>query len=155
MTKKTAEIEKSLTDKKEELDGTEDDLRNILASLKDPGNLAQRENLIGQVEMMKPLRNDLKNQLVFEQKRLEEIQIVKQDLQEKELAMEAVMPPGAVWLDVRLMAEATTEIRGPRAHIILGNKEQSFSATELEIQDEKTGTLTPIMKLRPLRSSAR
>ena len=153
--KKSEEIEKSLAEKKEELEGTEDDLRNILASLKDPAHQDQRENLMGQVEMMKPIRNDLKNQLAFEQKRLEEIQFVRQELQEKNKEMEAVMPPGVVWLDVRLMAEGTTEIRGPRAYVVLGNQEQSFSATELEVQDEKTGTLTPVMKLRPLRSSAR
>lgn len=155
LSKEVSELEKSLADKHEELQGTENDLRNILASLKDPAQQAQRENLLGQVEMMKPLREELQGEVADQKERLEEISFRKQELEEKGAEMEAVMPPGAVWLDVRGLAEATTEIRGPRSSTVLNTKEHGFSATELEIQDEQTGALTPVMKLRPLRSSAR
>ena len=114
-----------------------------------------KKNLLGQVEMMKPLRNELKNEVDLQKKRLDETAFRKQALQDKLAEMEAVMPAGAVWLDVRISAEASTEIRGPRSSVVLRSQEQSFSATELEIMDEKTGVLTPVMKLRPLRSSAR
>ena len=151
---KKLQLETETEAKKEELKATEDDLRNMLAAIKDPAQQVQRENLMGQLEMLKPLREGLKNELSGLLRRLADIEFERQGLEAKKAEMDTVVPPGAVWLDVRGSAHPTTEIISPRASMVLSSLKQSFSASEFEAKDEKTGAAKPVIALRRLRSSA-
>lgn len=137
-----------------ELNSIEEELRGILAALGDPAQNAQRENLITQVQMIKPLRDTLKEGLAQGRQRQTDIVYESQRLTEKVAQMEALLPAGAIWLDVRGLAEAGCEIRTPRASLILDQNRKSFSAREREIKDKLTGTSTFVIILGNLRASA-
>ncbi|MFH1035853.1 MAG: FapA family protein [Pseudomonadota bacterium] len=152
--KEREHIEEAMLAQEQELEATEDELRGILAALNDPGQQSNRENLLTQVQMIKPLRQALKEGVLGGKERLEEIQYQSQRLGEKIAEMEKVMPVGAVWLDVRGRAEALVEIRGPRASLVLENSEDHFSAREQEMVDKASGTSGFIIKAGRLRASA-
>jgi hypothetical protein len=136
------------------LEATEDELRGILAALNDPSQQGNRENLITQVQMIKPLRQALKEGVMGGRARLEEIQYQTQRLGEKIEEMEKIMPVGAIWLDVRGRAEALVEIRGPRASLVLEQSEDHFSAREQELVDKASGISGFVIKPGRLRASA-
>jgi hypothetical protein len=68
--------------------------------------------------------------------------------------MEALVPTGNIWLDVRTLAEAGTEIRGPHAAVTLEQNSTGFSARELGAKDKDTGAMNYSIKLGPLRAGA-
>jgi hypothetical protein len=147
-----SDLAQVLGGQREELAGAEADLRGLIAALKDPAQKGNREGLLGQVDMIKPLRETLKEGLANGQARLDEMMYELQRTQEKLEEMEVVMPAGSVWLDVRQGADATTEIRAPRSSLVLQAKEGAFSARELVVKDKKTGQNKPAIQMGNLRS---
>ena len=143
-----------LIGQQEELQTTEQDLKGLLLALKDPAQQANRENLISQIEMIRPLRETLKEGVTAGLARLEEITYQKQRLQERLGEMEKLLPPGAVWLDVRVAAEATTEIKTPHASLVLDRKLGGFSAREALVRDPATGKSKLVVQTGPLRRRA-
>lgn len=137
-----------------ELTAIEEELRGILTALADPAQSAQRENLMTQVQMIRPLRDTLKEGLVQGRQRLNDIIYESQRLGEKVAEMEALLPSGAIWLDVRGTAEAGCEIRTPRANLLLDQNRSSFSAREKEIKDKLTGISSFVVITTNLRASA-
>jgi uncharacterized protein (DUF342 family) len=158
--KSLKDMEREITDLKEaiqaqveELATTEEDLRGLIVALKDPAQAENRENLMGQVNMIKPMRETLKEGVEAGRARLEDLDYEMQRQSEKLIQMEAVMPVGAVWLNVRTSAGATTEIRGPRASRALDHKEGPFSAREIMVKDKQTGQSKPMIQMGNLRSN--
>jgi hypothetical protein len=147
-----AELAQVLGGQREELAGAEADLRGLIAALKDPAQQGNREGLMSQVEMIKPLRENLKEGVASGKARLDELMYELQREQERLEEMEAVMPAGNVWLDVRQGADATTEIRAPRSSLTLQSQEGAFSARELMVKDKKTGQAKPAIQMGNLRS---
>lgn len=138
----------------EELVTTEEDLRGLLASLKDPAQQANRENLLSQVNMIKPMRETLKGGVTSGRSRLEELSYEMERLSDKLIKMEAAMPSGQVWLNVRTSAGTTTEIRSPRASLTLTQQEGPFSAREVMMKDKQSGQSKPVIQIGNLRSTA-
>lgn len=137
-----------------ELTAIEEELRGILTALADPTQNAQRENLMTQVQMIRPLRDTLKEGLAQGRQRLNDIIYESQHLGEKVVEMEALLPSGAIWLDVRGTAEVGCEIRTPRASLMLDQNRSSFSAREKEIKDKLTGISSFVVIITNLRASA-
>lgn len=154
MEKEIEDLQEAVKAQVEELATTEEDLRGILAALKDPSQAGNRENLMGQVNMIKPMRETLQEGVKAGRARLEDLDYEMQRQSEKLIKMEEVMPVGAVWLNVRTSADATTEIRGPRASRQLDHKEGSFSAREVMIKDKESGQSKPMIQIGNLRSNA-
>lgn len=150
----SAQLEEFLLAQEEELTATEGELRALLAALGDPEQNANRDNLIAQVQMIKPLRQALKDGVTGGRNRMEEIRYQLQRLTEQLAEMEALVPTGNIWLDVRTLAEAGTEIRGPHAAVALEQNSTGFSARELAAKDKDTGALNYAIKLGPLRAGA-
>jgi uncharacterized protein (DUF342 family) len=136
-----------------ELESTEKELREILADLnKKDLDEATRENLMAQVQMIKPIRATLKEGVEEGNKHLEEVIIEKQTLSDKLLEMEALIPTGAVWLDVRGTADSSTEIVGPHASLVLNHSQAAFSCRETETKDQDSDKTKIVIKLGPLRT---
>ncbi len=154
LAKEREHLQEVLVGQEQELSATEEELRGILASLNDPEQQANRDNFLTQVHMIKPLRDNLKEGVANGRTRLEDIAYEAQRLSEKMVEMQAFLPAGAVWLDVRGKAEAMSEIRTPRAALVLEQSSNSFSAREVEIKDKATGASTFAVKMGNLRSSA-
>ncbi len=138
----------------EELNATEDELRTLLAHLNDPSQALDRDNLVAQVQMIKPLRLTLKEGLTQGRSREQDITYELQRLSEKVAEMEALLPTGNIWLDVRNEAEAGTEIKTPHAAVTLEINSKAFSAREVVSKDKETGNVSYGIKLGPLRSGA-
>jgi len=154
LARERGQLEEVLVGQEHELSATEEELRGILAALADPGQQAQRENLLTQVHMIKPLRDTLKEGVVQGRQRLEDIAYETQRLNEKAAEMEALLPAGAAWLDVRGRAEAGIEIRAPRSSLVLERNQSSFSAREREIKDKATGVSSFVVHIGNLRAGA-
>ena len=154
MEREIEDLQQAVQAQIEELATTEEDLRGLLAALKDPAQADNRDNLLGQVNMIKPMRATLKEGVEAGRARMEDLEYESQRQSEKLIQMEAVMPVGAVWLNVRNSAGATTEIRGPRASRTLDHKEGPFSAREIMIKDKQTGQAKPMIQIGNLRSTA-
>ncbi len=151
--KEIGDLQEAVKAQDEELSTTEEDLRGLIAALKDPAQSANREVLMSQVGMLKPMRETLKEGVVAGQLRLEELEYEMQRNSEKLVEMEAVLPAGAVWLNVRTSAGTTTEIRGPRASRLLDHNEGPFSAREVMVKDKETGQSKPMIQMGNLRSN--
>lgn len=148
------QLDEVVAGQEHELAATEEELRGILAALADPGQQPNRENLLTQVHMIKPLRDTIKEGVTQGRQRLEDIAYESQRIAEKISEMEALLPAGSVWLDVRGKAEAGIEIRAPRASLVLERNQSSFSAREREMKDKTTGASTFVIHLGNLRSGA-
>lgn len=146
------QLDEVLGGQDQELAAIEEELRGILAALGDPEQQGQRENLLTQVQMIKPLRDTIKEGVVQGRQRLEDITYETQRLAEKSAELEAMMPAGSVWLDVRGKAEAGCEIHAPRASLVLDRNQSSFSARERELKDKNTGTSSFVIQVGNLRS---
>lgn len=154
LAREAEQLEEVLIGQDGELAATEEELRGILAALADPEQQANRENLLTQVHMIKPLRDTLKEGVVQGRQRLDDITYETQRLGEKVAEMETLLPSGTAWLDVRGKAEAGIEIRTPHASLILERNQSSFSAREREVKDKATGTNSFVVNLGHLRSGA-
>lgn len=150
----SAQLEEFLRAQEEELTSTEGELRALLTALGDPEQAGNRENLIAQVQMIKPLRQALKDGVTGGRNRHDEIRYQLQRLSEKLAELEALVPTGNIWLDVRSLAEAGTEIRGPHSAVTLEQNSTGFSARELGAKDKETGVISYAIKLGPLRAGA-
>lgn len=139
----------------EELEATEKELRSILGELNKKGNEENRENLLAQVRMIKPIRENLKAGVDEGNQRLEDIIYEMQQLSDRLTEMEALVPTGAVWLDVRGAADSSTEIAGPHASLVLNRSQAAFSCRESELKDPDGGAPKIVMKISPLRSGAK
>ncbi len=136
----------------DELKEAEEELRSILIALKDPAQQDNRDNLLSQLNMIKPLRENLKAGLASGQAHLDEL-VLELSRHKRRLArLEAKLPAQGPWLDVRRTAGATTEIITTRASQTLERPLASFSAREVTSRDEKTGKMRPVVKLQGLRS---
>jgi hypothetical protein len=145
-------LTQSLEMQKEELKGAEDELRGMLAALKDPEQEANRTNLLAQVDMVKPIRAGLMEEVKKGSQRLEDIYFERQLAMDKLKEIESLLHSGNVYLDVRGSAAPTTEIKCPRSRLTLSKKESNFSAREIEIEDRETGDTKILVKVGQLRS---
>ncbi len=143
-----------VTGNEKELADTEADLRDLVARLKDASHRDQWDNLLGQVEMLKPMRASLKEGVISGRARIDELHYERQRLSEKVAEMEEVVPSGAVWMDVRDSASSGTEIMTPRASLTLQRGEGSFSAREVEEKIPGEDRRRIVVKLGPLRAGA-
>ena len=138
----------------EELETTEDELRDILANLKKTSQPDEKTNLITQVHMIKPLRENLLEGVKAGKDRLYEMEYEEQRMTEEIKKLEEVIPEGAVCLDVIKKASASTEIRGPRSAITLNNSRSSFTACELAAKANESDAKKYYMKISDLRTKA-
>jgi uncharacterized protein (DUF342 family) len=152
MEKEANDLKEAVQAQVEELATTEEDLRGLIKALKDPAQAANRDTLMSQVDMIKPMRETLREGVEAGRARLDELEYDMQRNSEKLIEMEALLPVGAVWLNVRTSAGATTEIRGPRSSRVLDHKEGSFSAREVMVKDKETGQSKPMIQMGNLRS---
>ncbi len=139
----------------QELKEAEEELRSILIALKDPAQQDNRDNLLSQLDMIKPLRQNLKEGLASGQSHLDELLLELSRLRRRLARWEAKLPSQGPWLDVRRTAGATTEIITTRASSTLDRPLASFSAREVTGRDEKTGKMRPVVKFQGLRSTTR
>lgn len=152
MEREIEDLREAIQAQVEELATTEEDLRGLIVGLKDPAQAGNREVLMSQLDMLKPMRATLKEGVEAGRARLEELDYEMQRQSEKLIQMEAILPVGAVWLNVRTSAGATTEIRGPRASRALDHNEGPFSAREVMVKDKQTGQSKPMIQMGNLRS---
>jgi hypothetical protein len=155
LTQERLQLIQFLIAQQDELDGTEQELRTILSQVNDPARAIDRDNYLAQIQMIKPLRQALKDGVTSGQTRKEDITYELQRLHEKLTELENMIPPGKIWIDVRSMAEAGTELHGPRASVVLEINSKAFSAREVVGQDQQTGVATYAVKLGPLRTDAK
>lgn len=148
------QIMEAVDAQKTELAGTEEELRHMIEAFHSMEGVKDREVHLTQINMIKPLREALKQGVAQGTLRLGEMVFEIQRLREQIARMEAVAPQGAIWLDVRGRAEQGVEIRTPRASLVLENTHQGFSAREATIQDKQTGEERPTVKLSRLRTTA-
>lgn len=148
------QIMEAVDAQKTELVGTEEELRHMIEAFHSMEGVKDREVHLTQINMIKPLREALKQGVAQGTLRLGEMVFEIQRLREQIARMEAVAPQGAIWLDVRGRAEQGVEIRTPRASLVLENTHQGFSAREATIQDKQTGEERPTVKLSRLRTTA-
>ena len=147
-------ILEALQAQKEELKNIEEELREMLAALKNPDNSANRDNLMSQVGMIRPMRETLLEGVASGTARVEELEISVGRIQDEIEIMEGLTAKDKVWLDVRKTAEATTEVRGPHVSYTLDRPKRGFSIGEVLIKKPgATGGAQPEMRLIPLRPS--
>lgn len=152
--KERSDVTEALLAQTEELEVTEHELRDLLVNLKDPDQQENRDNLRSQLDMIKPLREMLKEGVGSGSDRLEEIDAELYNLQRELLRLEDKVPRGHVWLDVRVSAAPTTEIFTPHSSLVLEREEHRFSAREVDFTDEATGRKRPMVKMSRLRKQA-
>ncbi len=148
------QLEEFIKAQDEELKATEEELRSLITNLENPEQKDNRDNLLAQVQMIKPLRQTLKDGLGEGRNRLEEIRYQIQRLKERMAEMEALVPAGNIWLDVRTLAEAGTEIHCLHSAVTLEQNSRGLSAREVSAKDKETGATTYSIKLGPLRAGA-
>jgi hypothetical protein len=136
----------------EELKTTENELRDILTNLKKTENPYEKNNLVTQVNMIKPLRENLLEGVKAGKERLYEMEYDEQRMTEEIERLESVIPEGAVCLDVIKKASATTQIRGPRSAITLKNSRPAFSVCEISTKANETDKTKHLMKISDLRT---
>ena len=150
-----AQLGELLIAQRDELLTMEDEMRETLTMLKDPEQADNAENLKAQINMIKPLRENLKEGVTEGEKSLEEMIYQEQRLRGRIIEMESMLPTGVVWLDVRGKADASTEIKGPNASMVLNQTKSAFSMREVESKDPETGKISVIMRSSRLREDAR
>lgn len=138
-----------------ELESTETELRDLIQLFHKTQDPKERENQLTQINMIKPLREALKQGVEQGHQRLDELVFEIQRLRERIEQMEAVLPAGAIWLDVRGKAEQGTQIRTPRASVVLEKAHQAFSAREVAVRDKNTNEEQITVKLGKLRMTAK
>lgn len=144
-----------LIGQKEELAGMEQEMRATLTMLKNPKEAHNADNLKAQLNMIKPLRENLKQAVEEGDKRLEDLLYIEQKTERLILEMESVLPTGAVWLDVRGTADASTEIKGPNSSVTLQSNKTAFSMREGEVKGPEDEAPRIVMRALPLREQAR
>ena len=145
-------ILEAVTAQKEELVHTEVELREMLAALKDPGRSADRDNLLSQVGMIRPMRETLLSGVKSGEARMADLEIKAGRVQDEIDLMARMTPKDTVWLDVRGIAEATTEVRGPHVSFTLDRPKRGFSMGEAMVKKPGVeGGAQPEMRLIPLR----
>lgn len=148
------QIMEAVDAQKTELLSTEEELRHMIEAFHSMEGVKDREVHLTQINMIKPLREALKQGVAQGSARLGEMIFEIQRLREQLTRMEAVMPVGAIWLDVRGRAEHGVEIRTPRASLALENTHQAFSARESTMLDKASGEERIGVKLSQLRLTA-
>ena len=147
-------IQEALIAQKEELANIEDEMREMLAALKDPAQAANRDNLMSQVGMIRPMRETLQEGIASGTERVVDLEIRAGRVQDEIDIMAGLTPKDTVWLDVRKGAEATTEVRGPHVSFTLDRPKRSFSMGEAMVKKPGVeGGAQPDMRLIPLRPS--
>ena len=145
-----AMLNEAMIAQRQGLQSADQELKNVITALKDPERQHHRAKLMEKVELIKGLREKLTSSIEEGCRRREEIIYDLQRLRDQLAQLELLSPEGSVWLDVRSLAEASTEIRGPRASLTLKSEEKSFSATEMADPNPR-GTGKIIMSAQPLR----
>jgi len=146
MREESLQLDEMLIAQIEELRATEQELREMLILLKDP-DYEGREALISQVEMIKPMRETLKEGLAEGRRRQDEFEIKIQRMERKIEEKSQTLPKGAVRLVVRGEADPTTEIRGSWSSLSLDRVQRSFMASESAMFDSTSGVKHSLIEL--------
>ncbi len=153
--KERRQLSELIVGQREELDTMEQEMRATLTLLKDPREAHNADNLKAQLNMIRPLRENLKAGVEEGEKRLEDLLYIEQKTLRRIQEMEALIPVGAVWLDVRGTADASTEIKGPNSSITLESSKRAFSMREVEVKGPDDDGPRIVMRASPLREVAR
>lgn len=149
------QIAEAVDAQQKELTSTEEELRDMIQLFHRTQDQKERENQLTQINMIKPLREALKQGVDQGQNRVDELVYEIQRLREQVHKMALVMPAGAIWLDVRGKAEQGIQIRTPRASLTLEKMHQAFSAREVVLRDKNTNEEQITVKLGKLRMTAK
>ena len=149
------QITEAVNAQEKELISTEEELRDLISLFHKTQDQKERENQLTQINMIKPLREALKQGVDQGGQRLAELVYEIQRLKEKVRKMEQIMPAGATWLDVRGRAEQGVQIRTPRASATLEKVHQAFSAREVLSRDKNTNEEQIAVKMTKLRMAAK
>ena len=144
---------KQMQDIEVELYNTEAELKELVTSLKDPAQESNKDNLMGQLGMIKPLRDGLREDVASLKQRLTDNFFCMQRITWKLDQMHSKADPDLACLTVMKEAEPSTEIAGPRASLVLRRPESGFSAREQMILDKSTGKKSAEIQLMPLDKS--
>lgn len=145
-------LESGLVGQEEELEATELEMRDILAALKDPANQSNRDNLLGQLGMIKPIRQGLLDGIGQDQRRINELTIQAQRLNRQITELAGLFKEGAVRLVVRGEADSGTEMQGPHSSAVFSRRMGQFTAYETRIKDPEGGGTIHKIKLVRLKS---
>ncbi|MCB2185202.1 MAG: FapA family protein [Deltaproteobacteria bacterium] len=146
-------VEENVTVQAQDAEALEKELREMIELCRQSPPEEQK-GIICQLQLLKPMRENLREGLAEGEAQMETLTAEVQELRARVAEMEALVPTGAVWLDVRGRAEPTTVIRGSRSIMTLNNIERHFSAREAGIKDKASGKQVVIIKLANLRSQA-
>lgn len=154
ITKTTADkkaVLSALADDEPEMFAMEAELKELISKLSDDPEDKTRENLMAQINMIKPLRAELKAQVQELNARLEDLDYSLNRLEYELKDMLALAPTGVVRVTVKEDASSGTIILTPRASLVLEHHESNFSATEAEVKDKVSGTVSFEVKLSKAR----
>lgn len=145
-----AMISEAVLAQQEELVSTEQEMKDILALLKDPAQGGNRENLLSQLEMIKPLRQTLKEGVQSGQDKSRRALQERQRILARLAVMEPLIRPGAAKLVVRGETEAGIEIIGPHSSLLVKKKQKSSVFFEVKKKTHQEGEPAYEIKTLPL-----
>ena len=139
-------IGRQIQDTEVELYNTETELKGLLNALKDPEKAANKDNLMGQLGMIKPLRDSLKEELETNKHILKENFYKLNRLALKLDQMRRKVQAERACLKVSKQAEASAELIGPMASLVLKKNKKAFVAKEYMVLDNSSGERVPQIK---------
>ena len=140
-------ISRQTQDTEVELYNTETELKGLLSALKDPEKAANKDNLMGQLGMIKPLRDSLKEELETNKHILKENFYKLNRIALKLDQMRRKVQAERACLKVTREAEASAELMGPTASLVLKKNKKAFVAKEYMVLDNASGERVPQIKL--------
>lgn len=136
-----------LADQEPDLNSMETELKELIVQLADTKEEKARENLLAQINMIKPLRHDMRASVAGLNQQLETVEYGLNRLQFKMKDMLALAPVGVVRFTVINKAYPGTIIFTPRARLVLEQTQSNFSASEVEVKDKTTGQISVQIRL--------
>ena len=137
----------ALAEQEPDLASMENELKELVIQMGTVTDDKTRENLMAQINMIKPLRQEVKTAVNSGQKQLDavEIELARNTRLLKE--MEVYSTGGVVRLSVKDSASVGLQIFTPRASLTLAQEQKNFSAYEAAIQDANSGTIQYVVRL--------
>ncbi|MDR1396313.1 MAG: FapA family protein [Desulfarculales bacterium] len=122
-----------------ELKAMEDELKALVDQIAVINDDHTKENLLAQVNMIKPLRRDLRETLNANKDRLEQLKYDINRHYYKIREIDSMFAGGPARLSVKESADTDTKIFTPRASLTLDQDQKNFSAYEVELHDKTSG----------------
>jgi uncharacterized protein (DUF342 family) len=139
--KQRAALRRSAAEQWPELQSMEHELKALVDQLAVVNDEHTKENLLAQVNMIKPLRRDLRESLDAKNHRMEELKYEINRLCYKIKEMDCLFSGGLARLSVKESANTGTKIFTPRASLTLDQDQKNFSAYEVETHDKISGAI--------------